>query len=239
MQENISFLVAFLAGAASFFSPCILPLVPSYISYITGISFEDLTASNKQTRLAVAKHSILFIIGFSIIFISFGIITAYFGSSLMLYRSAIRKAGAVIIILFGLHLTGALRIKALEKEKRLQLKSKPLGYLGSVFTGMVFAAGWAPCVGPILSSILFYAVTEKIYTAVLLLSFYSLGLGLPLFIVGVAFDNFILVFNKIKNFTKYVSVISGILLIIVGILLFTNYFRVLEDLLMAMFEVRR
>ena len=227
MQTNISFAVAFLAGMASFLSPCVLPLVPSYICYITGISFEDLTASAKNTRLAVAKHSILFIIGFSLIFISFGVIAAYFGRSLMLYRDLIRKIGAVVIIIFGLHLSGLLKIKPLYTQAKLKLGNKPLGYFGSVLTGMVFAAGWTPCVGPILSSILLYAATQKVVESAALLTAFSLGLGLPLFVLSVAFDSFILVFNRIKNFTKYVSVASGALLIVVGVLLFTNYLETL------------
>ncbi len=226
-SQNLSIFVSLSAGLLSFLSPCILPLLPSYISYITGISFERFKEieSNKKLRNIAAIHSLFFILGFSIIFVALGISITYLGSFFGINQVVLRRVGGILVILFGLHITGILNIKFFQFEKKAQLKTRPIGYFGSVLIGMVFAAGWTPCMGPILSSILIYATTSgDIKRAVVLLIFYSLGLGIPFFISSILINNFLLYFNKAKTFMKYIPVISGIFLIIVGILIFTGDF---------------
>jgi len=227
-QQDVSTLIAFMAGLLSFVSPCVLPLVPSYITYITGVSFQDLTDEKAKSRVrwATILHSILFITGFSTIFILMGASASYLGEVLVEYQSWIMKVGGVLIIVLGIHFTGIINIPFLQMEKRFELRKKPLGYLGSFLVGIVFAAGWTPCIGPILSTILIYASTSKNYmTGVYLLTVYSLGLGIPFFLSSLAFNAFLSAFDKIKRYMRWVTLISGIFLIIIGILFLTDTFR--------------
>ena len=227
-QQDVSTLIAFMAGLLSFVSPCVLPLVPSYITYITGVSFQDLTDEKAKSRVrwATILHSILFIAGFSTIFILMGASASYLGQVLVEYQSWIMKVGGVLIIVLGIHFTGIINIPFLQMEKRFELRKKPLGYLGSFLVGIVFAAGWTPCIGPILSTILIYASTSKNYmTGVYLLTVYSLGLGIPFFLSSLAFNVFLSAFDKIKRYMRWVTLISGIFLIIIGILFLTDTFR--------------
>ena len=191
--QNISLLLAFSAGLFSFLSPCVLPLVPSYVSYITGLSFEDLT--NKTERTDILKttvfNSLLFILGFSVVFISLGASASYIGKLMVSYQEIIRKVGGVIIIIFGLFIMGILKMNFLQVEKKMHIKSKPAGYIGSFLVGIGFAAGWTPCVGPILGSILLFASTSgSVATGIKLLTIYSIGLALPLFISALAINSF-------------------------------------------------
>jgi cytochrome c-type biogenesis protein len=227
-QQDVSTLIAFMAGLLSFVSPCVLPLVPSYITYITGVSFKDLTdeKAKSKVRWATTLHSILFIAGFSTVFILMGASASYLGQVLVEYQSWIMKVGGVLIIVLGIHFTGIINIPFLQMEKRFELRKKPLGYLGSFLVGIVFAAGWTPCIGPILSTILIYASTSKNYmTGVYLLTVYSLGLGIPFFLSSLAFNAFLSAFDKIKRYMRWVTLISGIFLIIIGILFLTDTFR--------------
>ena len=227
-QQDVSTLIAFTAGLLSFVSPCVLPLVPSYITYITGVSFQDLTDEKAKSRVhwATILHSILFIAGFSTIFILMGASASYLGQVLVEYQSWIMKGGGVLIIVLGIHFTGIINIPFLQMEKRFELRKKPLGYLGSFLVGIVFAAGWTPCIGPILSTILIYASTSKNYmTGVYLLTVYSLGLGIPFFLSSLAFNAFLSAFDKIKRYMRWVTLISGIFLMIIGILFLTDTFR--------------
>ena len=227
-QQDVSTLIAFMAGLLSFVSPCVLPLVPSYITYITGVSFKDLTGEKAKSRVqwATILHSILFIAGFSTVFILMGASASYLGQVLVEYQSWIMKVGGILIIVLGIHFTGVINIPFLQMEKRFELRKKPLGYLGSFLVGIVFAAGWTPCIGPILSTILIYASTSKNYlTGVYLLTVYSLGLGIPFFLSSLAFNAFLSAFDKIKRYMRWVTLISGIFLIIIGILFLTDTFR--------------
>ncbi len=226
--QEISALIAFTAGILSFISPCVLPLVPSYITYITGVSFKDLTDEKAKSRVrwATILHSLLFIMGFSAVFILMGASASYLGQVLVEYQSWIMKGGGVLIIVLGIHFTGVINIPFLQMEKRFELRKKPLGYLGSFLVGIVFAAGWTPCIGPILSTILIYASTSKNYmTGVYLLTVYSLGLGIPFFLSSLAFNVFLSAFDKIKRYMRWVTLISGIFLMIIGILFLTDTFR--------------
>jgi cytochrome c-type biogenesis protein len=230
-QQDVSTLIAFTAGLLSFVSPCVLPLVPSYITYITGVSFKDLTDQKTKSRVrwATVLHSILFIAGFSTVFILMGASASYLGQLLIEYQTWIMKVGGVLIIILGIQFTGIINIPFLQMEKRFEMRKKPLGYLGSFLVGVVFAAGWTPCIGPILSTILIYASTAKSFTTgILLLAVYSLGLGIPFFLSSLAFNSFLSAFDKIKRYMRWITLVSGIFLIIIGILILTDTFRIIN-----------
>jgi len=232
--QDISVLIAFSAGFLSFISPCVLPLVPSYITYITGVSFKDLSEAGSKRRLRwlTVSHSLLFISGFSLIFVLMGASASYLGQVLVQYQSWIMKAGGILIIILGIHFTGLINIPFLQMEKRFELHQKPLGYVGSFLVGIVFAAGWTPCVGPILSTILLYASTTGSFTTgVMLLAFYSMGLGLPFFLASLAFNSFLSAFEKVKRYLRVITVASGVFLIIIGILFLTDLFTTLNSYL--------
>lgn len=226
---HVSLLAAFVAGAVSFISPCILPLVPSYISFITGLTLEELTESRGKANNLLLKNSLLFILGFSLIFILLGASSSFLGHILLKHQSVIKKIGGLLIIGFGLYLTGLLRSSFLSIEKRLHLPERPAGFLGSFFVGCLFAFGWTPCIGPILGSILVYASTEgEVRKGILLLSSYSLGLGLPFFLVSLGLNTFLTHSKKIYKYIGPISKICGVFLIIVGILLFFGYFEIIS-----------
>ena len=232
--QEISVLIAFSAGLLSFVSPCVLPLVPSYITYITGISFKDLseTGSKRRLRWLTASHSLLFICGFSLIFVLMGASASYLGQVLIQYQSWIMRAGGILIIILGIHFTGLVNIPFLQMERRFELNKKPLGYVGSFLVGIVFAAGWTPCVGPILSTILLYASTTKSFTTgIVLLAFYSMGLGLPFFLASLAFNSFLSAFEKVKRYMRVITIMSGVFLVFIGVLLLTDLFTTLNHYL--------
>ncbi len=235
--QQISGLIAFSAGLLSFISPCVLPLVPSYITYITGVSFKELTDAEvrSKVRWATIFHSLFFIMGFSIIFILMGASASYLGQLLAQYQYWIMKAGGVLIILLGIHFTGIINIPFLQMEKRFEMRKKPLGYAGSFLVGVVFAAGWTPCIGPILSTILIYASTSKSFTTgILLLTYYSIGLGIPFFLSSLAFNSFLSAFDKIKRYMRVITFISGLFLIAIGILFLTDMFSEINSYLNAL-----
>ncbi|MGC8809843.1 MAG: cytochrome c biogenesis CcdA family protein, partial [bacterium] len=192
-SQDLSFFLAFLAGLISFLSPCVLPLLPSYLAFITGLSFEELIRqdSSKKMRQVILTHSLLFILGFSILFTLMGASATLLGQFLATYRDMIRLGGGVLIILLGLFISGIIPLDFLQREKRWHWQHKPLGYLGTFLVGVTFAAGWTPCVGPILSAILLYASTaENISTGIILLLIYSLGLAIPFLISSLAILTF-------------------------------------------------
>ena len=230
--QEISGMIAFSAGLLSFASPCVLPLVPSYITYITGVSFKKLTDAEAASKLrwATMSHSLCFIVGFSLVFILMGASATYLGQVLVQYQYWIMKGGGVLIILLGIHFTGVIKLPFLQMEKRFEMKKKPLGYAGSFVVGVVFAAGWTPCIGPILSTILIYASTSKsLATGILLLTYYSVGLGIPFFLSSLAFNSFLSAFDKIKRYMRVINVVSGLFLIGIGILFLTDTFKELSS----------
>ena len=232
--QEVSVLIAFSAGLLSFISPCVLPLVPSYITYITGVSFKELTDAEARAKLrwTTIFHSLLFIMGFSMVFILMGASASYLGQLLARYQYWIMKVGGVLIIILGIHFTGIIRLPFLEMEKRFELKKRPLGYVGSFLVGIVFAAGWTPCIGPILSTILLYASTTKNFTTgILLLTVYSMGLGVPFFLSSLAFNLFLSTFERIKRYMRVVTMVSGFFLIAIGILFLTDTFRAINNYL--------
>ena len=229
---DVSLFIAFVAGLLSFVSPCVLPLVPSYITYITGLTLEELTSETERARVrgVIIANSLLFIAGFSSVFIAFGASASLAGQLLTTYQDFIRKLGGALIVVFGLYVMGVLKLNFLMSEARIHLKSRPAGYVGSVLVGVAFAAGWTPCVGPILGTILVYAgTTDSMLTGVKLLSSYSLGIGLPLFITALAVDSFLNYFKKLRGYMYGISVASGVFLVLVGVLIYTNSMTILTS----------
>lgn len=227
-MNNISILLAFSAGLLSFLSPCVLPLIPAYISYLTGSSVEEL--KHEKPNILTLYRSLGFILGFSIIFILMGLSITSISKILISHKDLFRKIGAIIIILFGLHTIGLFKIKLLYREKRFLFSSKIKSSFGAIIMGMAFAAGWTPCIGPILSSILIYATSmDSIGKGTLLLVSYSAGLAVPFILTAM----FIGVFtNEIRKYSKYlpiISIVSGVLIIVLGILIFTNRLAVLSQ----------
>jgi cytochrome c-type biogenesis protein len=222
---QISLIAAFSAGLLSFVSPCVLPLVPSYISYITGLSVEQLTDASERVKFkkAIVLNSLLFIAGFSSVFIAFGASASLLGQVLITYQDHIRRFGGALIVVFGLYLLGILNLNFLKMEHRFQFRSRPAGYLGSFLIGVAFAAGWTPCVGPVLGSILLYAsTTDSLSSGVVLLTSYSLGLGLPLFLTALGVDRFLAYFKQARAYLWGVSTVSGVLLVVVGVMIYAN-----------------
>jgi cytochrome c-type biogenesis protein len=224
--SQISLFAAFSAGLLSFISPCVLPLVPSYLSYITGLSVENLAKVEERERFksAILLNALLFIAGFSTVFIAFGASASLIGQVLYEYQDIIRKVGGILIIIFGLYLLGILKLSFFMTERRLvHFESRPVGYLGSFLIGTAFAAGWTPCVGPVLGTILAYAsTTESMSGGVMLLSAYSFGLGLPFFLTAFGMDTFLRYFKSLRAYLGGVSFVSGALLILVGVMIFTD-----------------
>ena len=227
MNESAGVLVALTAGVLSFLSPCVLPLVPSYLGFVTGMSLEDLQEG--VDREAILAHSLLFVAGFSIIFITLGASASFLGGYLRHYDVWIARIGGLFIIVLGLHLIGVFRIVPLMRERRIQVKDKPAGYIGTLGVGAAFGAGWTPCLGPVLGGLLMLAGTqETVSTGVFLLGFYSLGLAIPFLISALALDWFLGAFSRIRRFLPVVEKVSGVLLIAVGLLLVTGSFTILN-----------
>lgn len=225
-SQEVTYAGAFIAGLLSFLSPCVLPLIPSYITYITGLSFADLQ-SEHPTHIARQKmvlHSLCFILGFTVVFVLLGASATLIGSFLQHHMMIVRKVGGVLVFLFGIHVTGLVPFTLLHGEKRVKIRHKPAGYVGSFLIGLVFAAGWTPCIGPILASILMVAATEEDVTqGIILLLLYSLGLGIPFFLSSLALHQFLIVFNRFKKFIRIFEIVTGIFLMAVGILIYTNW----------------
>lgn len=232
---GVTSVVAFTAGLFSFLSPCVLPLVPSYLSFIAGMSLQELkTGRTAQMRRAIVLNAVLFILGFSAVFITLGASFSLLGQLLLGSIELLRKAGGVLIILFGLYIAGILRLPFLMREHRLQLEKRPAGYLGSILVGVAFGAGWTPCVGPILGSILTLAGTSATAgRGVTLLSAYSLGLGVPFILSALAFNGFSQFLQRFRPYIRLVEVGSGVFLVLIGVLLFTGYLTLLNSYLIS------
>ena len=232
--ENISIFVAISAGLISFLSPCVLPLIPSYIAFITGVSLEELSQQEnlRQVRKKVIINSLMFILGFSLIFIALGASASFIGRFLSANIRWFEIIGGLIVILLGIHFVGIFRLKFLDREKAIHLKRKPLGYLGTCLVGMAFAVGWTPCIGPILGSILtLAAATQNLAKGIIMLAFYSFGLGLPFFLSALIVHKFFEYFKVIRKYFRIINAVGGVLLIIVGVMLVSGYFSTLSSLL--------
>lgn len=226
-MNNVSLILAFSAGLLSFLSPCVLPLVPAYISYLTGNRISDL--DSKQSKFNTLYKSIGFVIGFSIIFIAMGASVTSLGKLLIKHQDIFRKVGGTLIAIFGIHTMGIFKIKILFYEKRFLSFNKAKGNFASILMGMAFASGWTPCIGPILSSILIYAANmNTIGKGILLLIFYSLGLAVPFILTALTIDSFSKHMRKVSKYLSLISMISGIVMILMGIMIFTNKLNILS-----------
>jgi cytochrome c-type biogenesis protein len=230
MGESLGVVVALSAGLFSFLSPCVLPLFPSYISFITGMSVADLSADlGGAARRRVLLHALAFIVGFGVVFVSLGASFSVLGQLLLDYRVWIRRIGGLLIVVFGLSIVGVLRIGFLGRTQQLQFRQKPAGYVGSFLVGVTFGIGWTPCVGPILGAILTLASTaENVGRGIGLLVAYSAGLGVPFLLSALALGPFLRVFKRYRPFIPAVERAAGVLLVIVGVLVFTNYYALLN-----------
>jgi cytochrome c-type biogenesis protein len=223
-MSEIGYITAFLGGLLSFLSPCVLPLIPSYVSFITGISFEDFkTGDRAKIRKVTLVNSSAFVLGFSTVFILLGVFSSVVGKFLAVYYDHIRIIGGVIIILLGLYVMGVIKLDFLSYEKRVHLHSKPKGYFGSYIVGLTFGAGWTPCIGPILGSILLIASTSgSAVHGFWLLLIYSLGLAVPFMMTSLAINSFLSHFTVIQKYMRIIMILSGLLLIGFGVIMLTD-----------------
>jgi len=226
-----SFALAFVAGLLSFLSPCVLPLIPSYVGFLTGLTLEELEV-RRGTALA---HALWFVAGFSLIFIALGATASALGVLLLRSQVWIGRIGGGVVILFGLYLLGVVRPGLLMRERKVQLARKPLGYLGSAFVGITFGAAWTPCIGPILGAILTLAAAQaSVGHGAALLTAYSAGLALPFVVTALALDRFLSWFQRFRPYLVWVERLAGILLILLGLLLVTDRFTLLAGWLQGL-----
>jgi len=221
---EVSYPGAFLAGVVSFLSPCVLPLLPSYVSFITGLSFKEIKSGDRRrVRKLTIINSLLFIAGFSLVFVSMGASLSFLGGLFSQYQNAIRIVGGVLVIIFGFFVMDIVHIRFLYRDFKLHPMRHPAGYFGSFLIGMTFAAGWTPCIGPILATILITAAQEgtAIYGVKLLL-IYSVGLALPFFVSALAINSFLSHINVLYRYMRFIKIFSGLLLIGFGVMLVTN-----------------
>jgi cytochrome c-type biogenesis protein len=229
---DLSVWIAFSAGALSFSSPCVLPLIPSYVTYITGLTFGQLQEEHLGTkaRLTVLFHTLVFILGFSAVFVTLGAIAGMASYAFQLYfregLSWLQKGGGVLIFLFGIHLTGLFHFGILLGEKRVRIPNKPKGFFGTFLVGVVFAAGWTPCIGPILGAILALAAGTSggAEQGVFLLSIYSAGLGIPFLVSAMLFHGFLSMFKRFRKHIRLVEIVTGVMMMLVGAMLFLDFY---------------
>jgi cytochrome c-type biogenesis protein len=233
IEVQVSLPLAFMAGLVSFLSPCILPVVPSYLAFISGLTLEDLReSSTADARRAAVINSVLFVMGFSAVFMTMGWVATSFGRGVAAALPWLTRAGGVVMIAFGLYMVGALRLPALARERRIRLSSRPVGPLGSLVVGIAFGAGWTPCIGPILGSILLYASLESTMAhGSVLLATYALGLGIPFVIASVAFNWFIAGTERLKQWMVPLSRTAGVMLLLIGLLMATGRFATMTAFL--------
>jgi cytochrome c-type biogenesis protein len=235
-MNEVSLITAFGAGILSFISPCVLPIVPGYLSYISGVTVNEMKENRAASVWRVFISSLFFVMGFSVVFIALGASATAVSAFLRDYMPIISKVAGVFIIILGIHFLGIYKIKWLNYEKRFQVRSKKLSLLGSFAIGFAFAFGWTPCIGPILAGILALAAAEEtVWRGIVLLVFYSAGLAIPFLITSVAFNLFVSVSGVIKKYFRVVEIIGGIFLIAVGVLIFTNSLGYLSGIMSKWF----
>ena len=230
-MTEVNVFVAFAAGVFSFLSPCVLPLIPSYLSFVSGVSVEEMRGAQAAARVRtrVVLNSAAFILGFSLVFVSLGASASFLGGLFLGYRNLIRLMGGIFVVLVGLYLVGLFKIAALERYLQFNLKDKPAGYLGSVLVGITFAVAWTPCVGPVLGAVLALAgASGEVGGGIFLLSSYAAGLALPFFLSALAVNSFFQFSQRFRRYIHAVHVMGGVLLIIVGVLLITDYMTFLN-----------
>jgi cytochrome c-type biogenesis protein len=217
---------ALLAGLLSFLSPCVLPLVPSYIAFLTGMT--GVAEIGARRHLALL-HAFLFVAGFTLIFLALGATATAFGRVLNYYQHWLERIGGLLIVVFGLYALGVLRIGAFSRELRFQMGDKPLGFLGSVLAGMAFGAGWTPCIGPILGGILLYTSSQADFSkGITLLFAYSAGLAVPFLVAAFALERFLAWFQRFRRYIGWVERIAGALLVAVGVMMMFGLFTMIS-----------
>jgi cytochrome c-type biogenesis protein len=239
MVENPTFFAAFFAGVLSFVSPCVLPLIPGYLSYISGVTLDEMqgTGASGAATIAASRRrvliaSIFFILGFSVVFVSLGAAASAVGEFLVQRLRLLSKIAGIVVILFGLHTMGLLRINWLYSEKRVQVDRKPRGVFGAFLVGLAFAFGWTPCIGPILAGILAIAAAQDtVWKGIQLLAIYSLGLGIPFLLTALAINRFFSAMARIRKHYHAIELASGLLLCVIGVLIFTNKFTIIAQYL--------
>ena len=218
--------ISFTAGVLSFLSPCVLPLIPSYVSFITGLTLEDV----QRARRVALVNSLLFIAGFTVVFLALGATATVLGQLLFRQREWVSRIGGLLVILFGLYLVGAFNVGLFARDRRIHLANKPLGHLGTFLVGMAFAAGWTPCIGPILGGVLTYtASSADLYRGLVLLSAYSLGLAVPFLVAALMIERFMATLRRYRSALAWTSRVSGVLLIMVGLLMVTGSMTVMNS----------
>lgn len=230
--STVPLLISFAGGIIAFLSPCTLPLLPVYISYISGVGIKEEIDGKK--RLKMVLSTLAFVIGFTIIFVLMAIVVSYFGNIArkILYNDILYKIVGIIVIIMGIQMTGIFKFRFLNREKKIELNFKKRGYLISMFLGMAFAIGWSPCTGPILGSVLALAATSAtVYQGILYLIAFSLGLGIPFLIIGFFMDYFTKIIKKSGKVVSIISVVSGVILIIMGVILFFNKLSIIAGLI--------
>ena len=225
-MAEVSLLWAFLAGLASFLSPCVLPLVPGYIAIVSGASLEELKTGGDQKLLArTLFHSALFIVGFSLVFISLGATATWLGKVLLQKLTLLYRIAGLLIILFGLHMVGLLKIGLLYRDARFHQSSRPASAFGSLLMGLAFAFGWTPCIGPILAGILAIAASrDRVAEGIFLLSLYSMGLAVPFLLTSLGVNRFLRFYQRFRRHLHQLEVAAGVMLIVLGALIATNQF---------------
>ena len=230
MSSNVTLIAAFVAGFLSFISPCVLPLIPGYVSFVSGVSLEDMRgeAAVSSARRHVLVTSLFFVLGFSLVFIALGATASVVGRFLFERQPILMKIAGVLLVIFGLHTMGVFRIALLEGEKRVQANRKPAGALGAMLVGIAFAFGWSPCIGPILGGILALAASkDTVWEGTQLLAVYSVGLGIPFLLTSIAINQFFTVTKRIRKHYHTIELVSGGLLVAIGVLIFTNQFTII------------
>lgn len=219
----VNWLIPFVAGGVSFLSPCVMPLIPGYLSYVSGVSADQLVGGGKGQVTRVLGYSLLFVLGFSLVFVALGASASAIGAVLTQYRFTLNRIAGLFMIFMGLYLMGFLRVGTLSREYRVQLMERPQGPFGSIILGAAFAFAWTPCIGPVLASVLIYAASvSTVKTGALMLFAYSLGLGLPFILMGLAFARALHALQWVRRFSRTIELVSGGALATVGILLLAN-----------------
>src|SRR5436190_15613450 len=234
MNQQITLLAAFAAGFLSFVSPCVLPLIPGYISFVSGVSVEEMRgdAPPATSRVQVFFTSLAFVIGFSIVFVLLGASATAIGKLMFAKLPILTKIAGAILIVFGLHTMGVFRIAFLEAEKRVHSQRKPAGPIGAMLVGVAFAFGWTPCIGPILGGILAIAGSKNtVAEGITLLAVYSLGLGIPFLLTSLAINQFFGAAKKIRRYYHTIELVSGGLLIAIGVLIMTGQLTIITRFL--------
>jgi len=236
LEIEVSYPLAFLAGLVSFLSPCVLPVVPSYLAFVSGMTFGELKERpTPEVRRAAALHSVLFVVGFSAVFMTMGLVATAAGATISAALPWLSRAGGVILIVFGLLVAGVIRVPALAREVRVELSSRPAGALGSLGVGIAFGAGWTPCIGPILASILLYAGLETtMVQGTALLGTYALGLGVPFVAASVGLNWFLAGSAWVKRWIVPLQWVAGTVLVLIGILMATGHFAAMTAFLADM-----